>query len=586
MGIPTKSNEEPRSLEANALTAEEIEELLNPFAWSEPIERFARSTGLAVAMADRKGRLAGPCANPQELWKLLQGDEEGGCAFCLEQTASCATVAAALDSGAPLPVLDQALLAHVAVPVMLYDRVVALLLAGQVFENFPEQLAIERVARDAHVSPQKLWDIARRQRPFGRSRLLLCADLLAVLGRSFVQARYGAIAARRQAQEVVALSRDVSEHRRLVVKAREADHRKDEFLAMLSHELRNPLAPIHNAVQLLRRKLDAESPVQEFVGVIERQVNQIVRLVDDLLDVSRINLGKIVLKRETIELSTVIRHAVESVQVMADNRGHEVTVQLPLMPIYLNADFARLSQVVGNLLTNAIKYSEPHRWVRIDAKREAEFAVIAVRDGGIGLTADQLARIFELFTQVDQTLDRSQGGLGVGLNLVKTLVEMHGGTITASSEGLGLGSEFTIRLPAKQLSAAAEIVPPAVGRLSARRRVMIVDDNRDATEVLAELLKLDGHEAYVVHDGLAALDAVQRWQPEVILHDIGLPQLDGYEIARRLRERHGRKIMLIAITGWGQDTDRRMSKEAGFDHHLVKPVSLVVLAQLLEDLAP
>jgi len=364
--------------------------------------------------------------------------------------------------------------------------------------------------------------------------------------------------------------------------------RKDEFLAMLAHELRNPLAPIFNALQIIRsnERGEATAALKSASAMMDRQLVQLVRLVDDLLDVSRISSGKIELKRDRVALAVVVDHAVEAARPSCENVRHALHVALPNEPIYVHADAARLSQVIGNLLANAIKFTEPGGVIHLRVERENDRAVIRVADNGIGIAPDQLARIFELFTQVDTSLERSRGGLGIGLTLLKTLVEMHDGTVEAHSAGLGRGSEFVVRLPIV-VAATDELASPVrtePTRLE-RRRILVVDDNRDSAESLAMLLSLSGSETQVAFDGLEALQAADELRPNIILCDIGLPKLNGYEVARKIREQPwGRSIVLIALTGWGQEDDRRRSSEAGFDGHLVKPVELATLTKLLSDL--
>ena len=380
------------------------------------------------------------------------------------------------------------------------------------------------------------------------------------------------------------------ENTRLYQALREADRRKDEFLATLAHELRNPLAPIRNALQILKMpRLDAAT-VERSRDMMERQVHQLVRLVDDLLDVSRVMRGKIELRKERVELATVVARAVETVQPLIEAQGHELTVNLPAESFSLEADPVRLAQVVGNLLTNAAKYTEPNGRIWLAAQRESNEAVLRVRDSGIGIAPDMLPKVFDLFVQVDHAVTRSQGGLGIGLTLVKNLVEMHHGTVEAHSEGLEQGSEFVIRLPLLSQEGpqrleegngeAAQEPAPSSGQ-----RLLVVDDNRDAADSLAMMLRLQGHEVRVAHNGPTALEMVKGYRPTLVLLDIGMPDMDGYEVARRMRRMPGlEKVVLAALTGWGQQEDRRRTAEAGFDHHLVKPVDPKALESLLANL--
>jgi signal transduction histidine kinase/ActR/RegA family two-component response regulator len=366
-------------------------------------------------------------------------------------------------------------------------------------------------------------------------------------------------------------------------RAEDADRRKDEFLAMLSHELRNPLAPIWTAIEILRQ-LPAPGERQLWAReAIARQVTQLSRLVDDLLDISRINLGKIELRLEPLDLGTVALQALEASRPLLSERSHHVSVELPSVPARVQGDAIRLTQVISNLLNNAAKYTDPAGHVRLSVASEGGEAVVTVSDNGIGIRADMLDHVFDLFAQGPEARDRSKGGLGIGLTLVKRLVEMHGGNVRASSAGEGRGSEFVLGLPL--LDAATGLVTtgaPSAERPPAARRVLIADDNTDAAEGLRQLLELQSHEVEVVHDGAAAFEALARSEPEVVLLDIGLPGMDGLEVARRVRARGGaHRPLLVAVTGLGRDEDRQRSADAGFDHHLVKPIDLASLEALL-----
>ena len=386
---------------------------------------------------------------------------------------------------------------------------------------------------------------------------------------------------------------DITERKRLEDELRRraddlagADRRKDQFLAMLAHELRNPLAPIRNAVELMRQVETIDPAFQPSREMVERQVKHLARLVDDLLDVSRITQGSIRLRKEAVDLGSVVERAVEATRPLIDSRTHELKVQLPTDPIHLEADPARLEQILANLLNNAAKYTMPGGQIRVTAALEGAEAVVRVRDNGIGVPPDVLDRVFEPFVQSEGSLARSEGGLGIGLTLVRSLVEMHGGSVEATSPGLGQGSEFVVRLPANVPAEKAASMPvPDVPFPSRGLRVLVVEDNVDAAESLSALLRLWGHEVRMVHDGLAAIDAAREQHPEVVLLDIGLPGLDGYQVAKRLREEASMDgALLVAMTGYGQPEDRRRSREAGIHHHFVKPVEPFVLRTLLSNL--
>ncbi len=378
--------------------------------------------------------------------------------------------------------------------------------------------------------------------------------------------------------------------RRLAADLSESDHRKDEFLAMLAHELRNPLAPIRNALQIVQLSAGNEAAVQSASETMDRQIRHMVRLVDDLLDVSRISRGKIDLRQERVELASIIHQAVESSRPAITSGQHQLTVTLPPQPVYLEADPVRLAQVFSNLLNNASKYSDPNGRISITVEQQDGEVAVSVKDTGVGISSDMLPKIFEMFTQVDTSLERSQGGLGIGLTLVERLVEMHGGSVSARSEGPGRGSEFVVRLPIMFETPNTQQTPePTVSDLTRKtsRRILVVDDNRDSATTLAMLLKLTGNETHTAYDGLAAVEAAETFRPDVVLLDLGLPKLNGFEAARKIREQPwGKSIVLVALTGWGQEDDRRKSSEAGFNGHLVKPVDHAALMKLLAELLP
>jgi signal transduction histidine kinase/ActR/RegA family two-component response regulator len=376
------------------------------------------------------------------------------------------------------------------------------------------------------------------------------------------------------------------ENANLLATLKESDRRKDEFLAMLAHELRNPLAPIRNSVQILRAQGAPVTDLQWATEVIDRQVRQMTRLVDDLLDVSRITRGKIELRRQQVELSEIVTSAVEASRPLLEKRGHELTVTTPPRPLRLDVDPTRLAQVLSNLLNNAAKYMDHGGRVWLTASQQGGDVVISVRDTGIGIRREMLPRVFDMFMQGEPGSARSEGGLGIGLTLVRRLVELHGGTVEARSDGPGKGSEFLVRIPA---SAASEeggtraAAGTAAG--SAPRRILVVDDNRDAADTLRLLLRMMGSDVNTAHDGLEAVAAAAEFRPEVVLLDLGLPKLDGYEAARRIRAQEGgADLFLVALTGWGHEEDRRRSLEAGFDLHMTKPVEFDALRKLLANL--
>jgi signal transduction histidine kinase/ActR/RegA family two-component response regulator len=378
------------------------------------------------------------------------------------------------------------------------------------------------------------------------------------------------------------IARQIDELTRKHEELQQADHRKDEFLALLAHELRNPLAPIANSLEILKfRDIDTQTAA-DARAVAERQLKQLTRLVDDLLDVSRIMRGKVELRRERIELAAVVARAVETVQPLIAAEHHQLAVTLPEASVWLDGDLVRLAQALANLLGNAAKYTEPGGQIGLTAASEEGQAVIRITDTGIGISPETLPRLFEMFMQVAPGASRSQGGLGIGLTLVKNLVEMHGGSVEARSAGLGQGSEFIVRLPsATPLEAAATTPARCEAPSDAPLRILVVDDNVDAANSLALLLKLRGHDVRVAFSGAEALEAASADQPDLAFLDIGMPEMDGYEVARRLRSGWGSSLTLVAVTGWGTDRDRERSRAAGFDHHLTKPVDAAALEAVI-----
>ena len=378
-----------------------------------------------------------------------------------------------------------------------------------------------------------------------------------------------------RARDATARERDT-----LLLDLQTASRAKDEFLAMLGHELRNPLSPIVTALHLMKRQGDGH-PSREH-EIIERQVTHLVRLVDDLLDVSKITSGKIALKREPVEVGDVVAKAVEMASDLFEQRRHRLAIDVPSAGLRVDGDAVRLAQVVANLLTNAARYTPPGGLVTVRAARDGADAVLVVTDDGVGIEADMLPRIFDLFVQGQQSTDRKEGGLGLGLSLVKSLVAMHGGTVVARSGGLGKGTEFEIRLPATSKTKSARERATPTERAGGSRRVLVVDDNLDSAEMLSEMLGATGHEVAMAHDGGSALAVAEAFAPEIALLDIGLPVMDGYEVGRRLRDAPATAACrLIALTGYGQDKDQARSRESGFEAHLVKPVDLDRLLKLI-----
>jgi PAS domain S-box-containing protein len=380
---------------------------------------------------------------------------------------------------------------------------------------------------------------------------------------------------------------NITEHRELEQELKDADQKKNEFLSILAHELRNPLAPIRNGLQLMKlAKYDANAIEQARI-MMERQLHQMVRLIDDLMDLTRISSGKITLKKTRMPLAAAVQNAVETSRPLVEAAGHDLILDVPDEPIFVDADETRLSQVFANLLNNAAKYTDRGGRIRLAVERQGSDVVVTVEDKGVGIPAHMLPRVSEMFTQVDRSLEKAQSGMGIGLNIVKRLVEMHGGGIEAQSGGHGMGSRFIVRLPVVLALAsgqpgneADQQAPPI-----ARHRILVVDDNRDAAISLAMILNKMGNETQTAHDGHEAVDVAAAFKPDVILLDIGMPKLNGHEACRRIREQPwGKNVVIVACTGWGQEEDKRRSQEAGFSFHMVKPVDPAALENLLAGL--
>ena len=369
----------------------------------------------------------------------------------------------------------------------------------------------------------------------------------------------------------------------LTAEAKKVDLRKNQFLAMLAHELRNPLAPIRYMLEIMKRADGKGDQIKPGLVMIDRQVQQMTRLIDDLLDVSRITRDKLLLRQEDIELAPLLRDVAETFRSVFEAAQLEYSVSLPEQPLYLHADSARLTQVFGNLLQNACKFTKPGGRISLTAERQQGVVVVTVKDSGIGIPADMLPKIFEMFTQGDQTLERSQSGLGIGLTLVRRLVTLHDGSVQAFSAGRDKGSQIVVRLPLIEKAAALAPIPTvSAPKAVTAQRILVVDDNQDAANILSMLLELSGNEAHVAFDGVEAVAAAAKLRPDVILMDIGMPKLNGYGAARQIREQPwGKNITLVAVTGLGRDEDRKESAAAGFDGHLVKPVEYGVLTAML-----
>jgi signal transduction histidine kinase/ActR/RegA family two-component response regulator len=407
------------------------------------------------------------------------------------------------------------------------------------------------------------------QRPSDRQLRLL--DLLARQAADYLERKHAENLLREYVQQLT-----------------EAERRKDEFLATLAHELRNPLAPISNAVQMLKEIGYTDPDLVENQELIERQLQHMVRLLDDLLDVSRITSNKLELRKTQVMLAAVIQSAIETSRLHIDSGAHELSMSLPTEPVYIEGDADRLAQVFSNLLNNAAKFTREGGRIWLSAERQGDEIAVSVKDNGIGIAPEMLPRLFEMFSQAESLYERSHEGLGIGLWLIKGLVEMHGGTITAHSDGLGKGSEFIVRLPVIAKTVTAESSRPDENEEAQRGklyRILVVDDRKNSADILARLLRKKGHDVQTAYDGKNGLSVAEKFRPEVVLLDIGMPDMNGYEVCRQIRSHPwGTRMYLIAVSGWGQEQDRRRSAEAGFDYHLVKPVHSAMLTKVLDSI--
>lgn len=545
-----------------------LDALFHADVWRSALEKYGAVTHLTVALygADHQQLCCEP-APPTPLHSLFaqHGFDPGvfdECARrCLSQAQDRPAVVFSPSYG----------LAVVGTSLVLDGAIVGAAVAGYALVDFAEATGVERLARQAGIPFRLLWEVARQQQPVPARRLALHGELLQVLGDAILRENHRA----RQYEELAARNQEVAERLAKEIAV------KDEFLAVFGHELRNPLSPATTALHLMRLHGDDSKEL----AVVERQVGHMTRLVDDLLDVSRITRGRIDLKKERVELFDVVTRGVELAEPALAQGEHVLDMRVPRAGMTLEADPGRLAQVLANLLANAAKYSRAGTRIAVTAERDAEKIRVRVADEGKGIAPEMLERIFDIFVQEPQSLDRARGGLGLGLAIVKSIVELHGGTVSAKSAGIGRGSALTVELPAAPAASAEspeDRPPPELAPLaeSERRRVLVVDDSVDTTDVMAKLLESYGHTVAVAHDGPSALDVAERFLPEVALVDIGLPVMDGYEVAMRLRALVD-GVRLIAITGYGQESDRRRAKEAGFEHHLVKPFQVKKLEELI-----
>jgi signal transduction histidine kinase len=441
-----------------------------------------------------------------------------------------------------------------------------------------------RIQQEGHDVPgpdlPMQYAIAHRT-AFSNEIDLVCADGTVVSVQNDVEPLYDTNG---EIYGCVSVCVDLTERKRAVAALREADRRKDEFLATLSHELRNPLAPIRTALEVMRLAADDPALVEKARATMERQLTHLVRLTDDLLDVSRITRNKMELRRERIDLRSALHSAIEATRSLLDAQEHTVALKLPALPLWVDADLTRMSQVFSNLIHNSAKYTDRGGRIEITATAADVTATVTIADNGIGVPPGMLPRIFDMFTQLQPHRDRTYGGLGIGLALARRLVELHGGTITAHSDGIGRGTTMAVAIPLAAPAADARTRARRDGsRTEDRCRVLVAEDNADAGEMMRVMLTFRGHDVRVASNGVQAVEAAREFEPQIAFLDIGMPRMDGYEAAYRIRELLGRRVVLVALTGWGQDEDKRRSREAGFDHHLTKPPDPEVLERLIDE---
>jgi signal transduction histidine kinase/ActR/RegA family two-component response regulator len=541
-----------------ALPAPALRTVFQAETWRVALERYGAATGTTVAVYETPERLILGPVYPTPLFETMNRGRDATAMFS-------AGVRDCLAQNDPV-VIEEHGVALVASSLRLGDQVVGAVVAGYGLTAFPEEAAVRRFTLRHDLAFLPVWRAIRRQAPLTSARVTVYAELLAALTDTL-------------------LSENARAHDYAVTVARLAhtNQAKDQFLAMLAHELRNPLAPIQIAVQVISTGEGGTPALQKARQIVDRQVQHLSRLLDDLLDVSRITTGKVELRKEPVNLAAAVANALDASRSHIEQREHCLSVSLPEEPIVLDADPTRFEQVITNLVNNAAKYTAPHGHISVTARRENDQAVLSVRDDGMGIAPDLIPHVFDLFTQADRSLVRAGGGLGIGLTIVRSLVELHGGTATVESEGPGRGSEFIIRLPLGRRPDAPSRPQTQDAVVVGPLRVLVIEDNADSRDALRAFLELDGHHVEVAEDGVRGADMARAARPDVALIDIGLPGLDGYEVARRIRDGLGKSLRLFALTGYGRPEDRRRATEAGFDAHLVKPVSPEALRHVLAE---
>ena len=529
-------------------------------AWTLALDRYGAATRLTAAVYDRsKNLILGP-VRPTVLFEAASAGRSTMLLECLQQCSERDEITPVIVERSGLAVVGSRLAAE--------GRTVGTVVAGYALTAFPAETAIRQFALNTQIPFVPLWRAVRQQTPVTKERLRVYAELLRVLSESLLNENLRM----RQYQEAAE-------------NLGQANRAKDEFLAMLSHELRNPLGPIQIAMQIIGSGNADAVTVQKAREIVNRQVKQLARLLDDLLDVARITRGAVTLQKEPVNIITAVANALETARSAIEGHQHSLSASLPEQPVVIEADPIRVEQIVVNLVNNAAKYTPPNGRIAVNVSQDRDDVVIRVRDNGMGISEELLPRVFDLFKQGDGSLFRS-GGLGIGLTIVQKLVALHGGSVTAHSEGAGRGSEFLVRLPIGTAGPVREKSfrhpPDRVAPL----HVLVIEDDDDSRDMLRTCLELDGHQVEVAHDGLSGVEAARTTRPDIVLTDVGLPGLDGYEVARQIRQSLGTGVRLIALTGYGRPEDRQRAAEAGFDALVVKPVSPEQLSEILRNSQP
>ncbi len=536
-----------------------LEQLLQADTWTDALDKYGAVTRLTtVIYKSALERVLGP-VHATPLFEAASGADHP---LFIECARRCAE-----NDASPLSTIERSGIGVIGCRLTVDGAFVGVVVAAYAATAFPAETAVRPFAREGQVPFTPIWHAVRQTKPLTKARLAICSELLHVLAESLLNENVR-----------------MGELRRAVERLADANRAKDEFLAMLSHEIRNPLGPIQIATHLIGSEQANAVTREEARKIVDRQVKHLVRLLDDLLDVSRITRGRITLCKERVNVTTAVANALDTMRALIEEHEHALSVSLPEEPLVVEADPVRLDQIIVNLVTNAAKFTPRRGRLAVSVTREPSDAVIRVRDNGVGIPSELLPHVFDLFRQGERPLARSAGGLGIGLTIVQNLVTLHGGRVSAHSEGPGSGSEFTVSIPLS--SVAPEIVPVLDSDRPAKlstspSRVLIIEDDRDNRDMLRTSLELAGHQVDVADDGVGGVERARAMQPDIALIDIGLPGLDGYEVAQRIRRDLGGAIRLIALTGYGRPEDRRRGAEAGFDAYLVKPVFADQLARAL-----